>query len=66
MLLCSCTKEINRGEIDWTFHWSKFVVDVLWLRPHINQSPVLSKTLNAEPLQTAPVGMSHSVIKSRF
>jgi hypothetical protein len=66
MLLCTCTKEINRRKVDRTFHGSKFVVDVLWLRPHNDSSPVLSKTLNAAQLQNAPVAMPQSVFESRF
>ena len=34
MFLCTCTKEINRGEVDGTLHGPEFVVDVLWLHPH--------------------------------
>jgi hypothetical protein len=66
MFLRTCTKEINRGKIDRTVHGSKFVVDVLWLRPHNDSSPVLSKTLNAAQVQNAPVAMPHSVIENRL
>jgi hypothetical protein len=66
MFLCASAKEINRRKVDWTFHGSKFVVDVLWLRPHNDSSPVLSKTLNAAQVQNAPVAMPHSVIENRL
>jgi len=66
MFLRTCTKEVNRCKIDWTLHGSKFVVDVLWLRPHNDSSPVLSKTLNAAQLQHAPVAMPQSVIENRL
>jgi hypothetical protein len=62
MFLCASAKEINRRKVDRTFHGSKFVVDVLWLRPHNDPSPVLSKTLNAAQVQNAPVAMPHSMI----
>jgi hypothetical protein len=66
MLLCASAEQINRREIDRTLHRSEFVVDVLWLRPHNDSSPALSKTLNAAQVQNAPEATPHSVIESRL